>query len=130
MRVWESNKYGLKKKKNRFIDLQILGHFEFLPFLPKNGRVENNYGSCTVTIGHVQYRVETCQPCRVGIYLYFLVSVFCFKVGSWCNRRAAFLQLNSTLSTTLIVSIYYRGGDCNIKKQINIKLHDIENNKT
>ena len=26
---------------NRFIDLQILGHFEFLPFLPKNGRVES-----------------------------------------------------------------------------------------
>ena len=26
---------------NRFIDLQMLGHFEFLPFLPKNGRVES-----------------------------------------------------------------------------------------
>ena len=26
---------------NRSINLQILGHFEFLPFLPKNGRVES-----------------------------------------------------------------------------------------
>ena len=26
---------------NRSIDLQVMGHFEFLPFLPKNGRVES-----------------------------------------------------------------------------------------
>ena len=58
------------------IDLQIVGHFEFLPFLPKNGRVESISTVSVITRGitvlgrNLPTLSTPCDP--LSMYSYFV----------------------------------------------------------